>query len=181
MDRRNERFDTQLDCKLTSGKKNQTQLALVSYTQNRKQNRTKQEWWWKISHEQNVHHRPSSEQLRAFPNVLSDALSGRPHQSLQPSFRALSTRAISVFRWIRLSFLDKTLALNSLFSHCNMKNLACFYEPKFGWIPLITSLSDSVLETKNFRQKELNSTCELFKFVNYCGMWTLMVWNFRQL
>ena len=44
--------------------------------------------------------RPSSEQLRARSDILSDALIERPHQSLQPSLTALSSRAIFMFRWI---------------------------------------------------------------------------------
>ena len=40
---------------------------------------------------------PSSEQLRAYFDILSDVLSGRPHQSLKPSFTALSSRAIFMF------------------------------------------------------------------------------------
>ena len=59
---------------------------------------------------------PSSEKIRACSDILSDALSGKSHQSLQPSFAALSSRAIFMFRWIRLSFIQKTLTLNSLFS-----------------------------------------------------------------
>ena len=58
--------------------------------------------------------RPSSEKIRACSDILSDALSGRPHQSLQPSVTALSPRAIFTFRWIRLSLIHKTLALNCL-------------------------------------------------------------------
>ena len=40
------------------------------------------------------------------------ALSGRSHQSLQPSVTVLSPRAIFMFLWIRLSFIHKTNALN---------------------------------------------------------------------
>ena len=54
--------------------------------------------------------RPSSEKIRACSDILSDTLSGNSHQSLQPSFAALSWRAIFMFRWIRLSFIQKTLA-----------------------------------------------------------------------
>ena len=39
--------------------------------------------------------RPSSEKIRACSDILSDALSGK---SLQPSFAALSSRAIFMFR-----------------------------------------------------------------------------------
>ena len=40
--------------------------------------------------------RPSSEQLKGCADILSNALSGRPHQSQQPSFMALSSRAIFI-------------------------------------------------------------------------------------
>ena len=69
--------------------------------------------------------RPSSEKIRACSDILSDALSGK---SLQPSFAALSSRAIFMFRWIRLSFIQKTLALNSLFS-----TLSCEKTRVFLW------------------------------------------------
>ena len=39
---------------------------------------------------------PSSEQLRACSNTISDALTGRPHQSQQPSFMMLSFRARAI-------------------------------------------------------------------------------------
>ena len=55
-------------------------------------------------------------------------------ESLQPSFTALSSRAIFMFQWIRLSFIHKTLDLNSLFFTCHVKKLVCFYEPQFGQI-----------------------------------------------
>ena len=58
--------------------------------------------------------RPSSEKIRACSDILSDALSGRPHQSLQPSVTALSPRAIFTFRWIRLSLIHK----HSLWTVC---------------------------------------------------------------
>ena len=84
---------------------------------------------------------------RASSDILPDALSGRPHQSLQLSFKTLSTKAIFMFRWIRRSFIHKTLALKSLFfySLCDKDlrvfmshNLAeyywtfCFQILKFG-------------------------------------------------
>ena len=68
----------------------------------------------------------SSEQLRACSDILSHTLSGRPHQSQQPNFKALSSRAIFIFLCIRLSFLHKTQALSSLFSNCHVKNLRVF-------------------------------------------------------
>ena len=53
--------------------------------------------------------RPSSEKIRASSDILSDKLSGKSHQSLQPSFAGLSSRAIFIVRWIRLSFIQKSL------------------------------------------------------------------------
>ena len=40
--------------------------------------------------------RPSSEKIITCSDILSDTSSGRPHQSLQPSFTALSSRAILI-------------------------------------------------------------------------------------
>ena len=71
--------------------------------------------------------RLSSEKIWACSDILSNALSGRPHQSLQPSFAALSSRAIFMFRWIRLSFIQKTLALNSLFSTLSCEKTRVFF------------------------------------------------------
>ena len=96
---------------------------------------------------------------------------GRPHQSLQPSVTALSSRAIFMFRWIRLSFIHRTLALNCLFSTCHVKELACFYEPQFGRVSLNISLSDSVLETKRLHGEVLNySSFLLLQNVNFDGL-----------
>ena len=116
--------------------------------------------------------RPSSEKIRACSDILSDALSGRPHQSLQPSVTALSSRAIFMFRWIRLSFIHKTLALKCLFSTCHVKELACFYEPQFGRVSLNISLSDSVLETKRLHAEVLNYSSFFFLLqnVNFDGL-----------
>ena len=83
--------------------------------------------------------RPSSEQPRACSNTLSDALTGRPRRSQQPSFTMLSfrARAIFMFQWIRLSFIHKTHASSSLFSNCLSKNLRPFMSHNsvgFCWI-----------------------------------------------
>ena len=45
----------------------------------------------------NCNDRSSSEQLRACSDILSNALSGRPHQSQQSSCAALSSRATLIF------------------------------------------------------------------------------------
>ena len=66
-------------------------------------------------------------------------------------FRCVEWRARSVteaefygsVRGVILSFIHKTLALNSLFSNCHVKKkLRCLYEPQFGRISLNISLSD---------------------------------------
>ena len=120
-----------------------------------------------------VLHQPLFEwKIKACSDILSHALSARPHQSLQPSVTALSSRAIFMFRWIRLSFIHKTLALNCLFSTCHVKELACFYEPQFGRVSLNISLSDSVLETKRLHAEVLNYSSFFFLLqnVNFDGL-----------
>ena len=125
--------------------------------------------------------RPSSEKIRACSDILSDASSGGPRQSLQPSFTVLSSRAIFMFRWIRLSFIPKTFALYTLFSTCHVKKLACFYEPQFGWSSLNISLSDSVISRwllSTFWSVHLSNCHERQTFLNlslisflYCWRW----------
>ena len=102
---------------------------------------------------------PSSEQQRARSDVLSNTLSGRPHQSLQPILTALSYRAIFMFRWIWLSAFIKHSPWTACFPTCYVKTLACFYKPQFDRILLNILLSDCVLETKKLQAKVLNSTC----------------------
>ena len=86
----------------------------------------------------------------------------RPHQSLQPSFMALSSRAIFMFRWIRLSVTRKThlerfygSVIISLFTICHVKKLACFCEPQFGRILLNISPPHSVWEAKRTSGKSV--------------------------
>ena len=71
---------------------------------------------------------PSSEQLRAYSDIISDELSRRPHQSHQPSATAQSSRAI---------FLTVIRSLNTrleqfVFYWSCEKKLACFYERSVG-------------------------------------------------
>ena len=56
-----------------------------------------------------------------------------------------------------------------------VKKLTTFYEPKLGRISLNISLSLSLSLKKGW------IPTELFHFVNYCRLWTLMVWHFWQL
>ena len=66
------------------------------------------------------------------------------------------------------------------FLPCHVKKLACFYELKFflvfcflfGWSLLNISLQDSVLETETSGKIRF---AELFWFVTYRRLWTLMV------
>ena len=82
---------------------------------------------------------PSSEQLRACSDILSNALNVRLHLSQQESFMGLSSQAILTFLWIPL-FFQKTHALSSLFSNCQVKKLVFFYQLQFGQISLNFSL-----------------------------------------
>ena len=67
-----------------------------------------------------------SEQQRALSDILSNVLSGQPHQSQQPSFMVLSSQASFIFLWIQLSFIHKTWALGNLLSNCHVKKLLRF-------------------------------------------------------
>ena len=125
----------------------------------------------RISREESLRNyigRPSSEQVKACSDILSDAMSWRPHRSQQRSITALSLQAIFMFLWIRLSFILNTQALCSLFSLCHGKKLARFYEPQFGRISLNISLSDSVFETTKTSGKRFN-----FDLPNSFNLWTV--------
>ena len=127
---------------------------------------------------------PSNEQIRACSDILSDRLSGRPHQQSQrPCFTALSSRASFMFQWIRLSFIHKTQALSSLFFQLSWKKI---------WLVFMSHYSAEFHGTFRFQilykklrklyAKELNSSCRtVFQFVNYSSLWTLTVWIFWQL
>ena len=118
-------------------------------------------------------------------DILSDAWSGRPHESQQSSFTMLSSRAIFMYLWIRLSLVIQHTSCAVFFF---VKELACFYEPQFSRNSLNISLSDYMLETKKKKIQEkglnwtcqTNSVCKLLQYVNFDGYWTLMVWHFWQ-
>ena len=93
--------------------------------------------------------RPSSERLKGCSDILSNALSGRPHQSQQPSFTALSSREIPK---VRLSFSHNTNALSSLFSNCHLKNLCVL------WATILRDFTEHF----TFRQK-----CQIRKGEKY--------------
>ena len=101
--------------------------------------------------------RPSSEKIRACSDILSDALSGKSHLSLQPSFAALSSRAIFMFRWIRLSFIQKTLVLNSLFS-----TLSCEKTRVFRWAIIRLKFTEHF--TSRFCIRDLKTSGKSVKF-----------------
>ena len=105
---------------------------------------------------------PMSEELsqRACSDIYLDVLSWRPSQSQQLSFTELSSQAIFIFLWIRLSFIHKKHALSSLFCTHHVEKLVCFYELQISWVSLKISLSDSVLETKKLQVKVSNLTCQ---------------------
>ena len=98
--------------------------------------------------------RPSSEKIRACSDILSDALSGRPHQSLRchPEQSLCSGE-----------FGCRLFIKHSPWTVCFLlvvwKKLACFYEPQFCRVSPSISLSDSALETKKLQAEVLKSTC----------------------
>ena len=94
----------------------------------------------------------------------------RPHQSLQPSFMALSSRAIFMFRWIRLSVTRKThleqfygSVIISLFTVCHVKNFRVFVSHNsagFYWTFHLQILYERL---KELLAKVLHSTCQTIK------------------
>ena len=99
--------------------------------------------------------RPSSEQLRACSDVLSDALSGEGHISHCNRVLRLCHHEQSSCSGEcgRRSFVK--LALSSLFTSCHVKKLACFCEPQFGRISLNISPPHSVMEIKKNSSKKV--------------------------
>ena len=99
--------------------------------------------------------RPSSEQLRACSDVLSDALSGEGHIShCNRVLRLCHPEQSSCSGEFGCRSFVK-LALRSLFTICHMKKLACYCEPQFGRISLNISPPHSVLETKKASGKSV--------------------------
>ena len=100
--------------------------------------------------------RPSSEQLRACSDVLSDALSGEGHIShCNRVLRLCHPEQSSCSGEFGCRSFVK-LALSSLFTSCYVKKLACFCEPQFGRISLNISPPHSVMEIKKLRAKKLD-------------------------
>ena len=117
---------------------------------------------------------PSSEQPRVFPDIFSDALSGRPHQSQQPSFTAISYRAIFMFLWIRLSFIHKTHALSSLCSSRQVENswvFISFNSAGFRW----TFHFQILYLRQNLQENVSNSTCRTISVCKQLQIVNLMV------
>ena len=100
-----------------------------------------------------------NEQLKACSDILFNALSGRPHQSLQLSSTALSCRAIFMFLWIRQSFIHKTHALSSSFSKLSCEKICVFFLSR---ILLNISPPDFVLETEKNSGKRVKFDSALF-------------------
>ena len=113
--------------------------------------------------------RPSSEQLRAFSDVLSDALSGEGHIShCNQILRLCHPEQSSCSGEFGCCSFVK-LALSSFFTICHVKKIACFCEPQFGRISLNTDFTFRSCP-KYFRQKCQIRPARLFKFVNNCRM-----------
>ena len=150
--------------------------------------------WWSLV----ITVKQASEITSACSDILSDALSGKSHQSLQLRFAALSSRAIFMFLWIRLSFIQKTLALHSLFSTLLYEKTCMFLWAVFFiflfFIRLKFTEHFTLFYIRTFYIRDLETSgksvkfnlpnylvCKLSHIVNFDGFWTLMVWHFRQL
>ena len=109
-----------------------------------------------------LHQLPLDWKKRTCSDILSDALSGRPHQSLQP---ALSFREIFMHEdFSEFEFSCRSSIKHSPWAVCSVivmwKKVACFYEPQFGRISLNNSPPHSVLETNKLQRKVYDSTCQ---------------------
>ena len=109
-----------------------------------------------------LHQLPLEWKKRTCSDILSDALSGRPHQSLQP---ALSFREIFMHEdFSEFEFSCRSSIKHSPWAVCSVivmwKKVACFYEPQFGRISLNNSPPHSVLETNKLQRKVYDSTCQ---------------------
>ena len=134
-------------------------------------------WSSRWSKPQKLHRSPFEGQLRACSDIFSDALSGRPHQSQQLSYTALSSRATFIFLWIRLLFIHKTHALSRLFSNRHVKKLAYFMSFNSAGFHFTFHFQILHYRLKTVGQKCLIRPAELLQFVNYCRLWTLIVWH----
>ena len=111
---------------------------------------------------------PSSEQLRACSDVLSDALRGEDHIShCNRVLRLCHPEQSSCSGEFGCRSFVK-LALSSLFTSCHVKKLACFCEPQFGRISLNISPPHSVIETKKSSSKSVG-----FDLPNYLSLQTI--------
>ena len=118
-------------------------------------------------------------------DILSDAWSGRPHESQQSSFTMLSSRAIFMYLWIRLSLVIQ---------HTSCAVFFCERTCLFLWTPIQPEFTEHFTfrlyvrdkKKKKIQEKVLNwtcqtnSVCKLLQYVNFDGYWTLMVWHFWQ-
>ena len=79
------------------------------------------------------------------------------------------SRAIFMFRWIRLSFIQKTLALNSLFS-----TLSCEKTRVFLWAIIRLKFTEHF--TSRFYIRDLKTSGKSVKFdlPNYFSLWTIV-------
>ena len=84
------------------------------------------------------------------PQELHRLPFGLKNKSLQPRFTALSFRSIFMSWWVRLSFIHKTLDLNSFFF---------FFSYEISCVFLWATIGPNFTETKKLQAKVLNSKC----------------------
>ena len=106
--------------------------------------------------------------------IFFRCVEGRPHQPHQP---ALSSREILMLLWMRLSFIRKSHALSNLCLIVMCETLRVFMSHNSFHV----SLSDSVLDTKKTSGESVKFDLPNYLVVNYCRLWSVMVWHFWQL
>ena len=101
------------------------------------------------------------------PQELHRLPFGLKNKSLQPRFTALSFRSIFMSWWVRLSFIHKTLDLNSFFF---------FFSYEISCVFLWATIGPNFTETKKLQAKVLNSkcrailVCKLLQNMNFDGL-----------
>ena len=105
---------------------------------------------------------------------------GRPHESQQPNFTVLSSRAIFMYLWIRLSLFIQ---------HTSCAVCFCGRTCVFLWTPIQPEFTEHFTfrlyvrdkkKKKKLQEKVLNWTCQTNSVCKLLMVWHLMVWHFWQ-
>ena len=113
---------------------------------------------------------PLSEQLRVCSYILSNFLSGRPHQSQQLSYTALSSQATSCsFEFSCCSFIKHT-PWAFCFPIVMGKNLHVFMSPIWEDLTKHSTFRFFILYSKLSKSVEFNLPSYLSQIVNFNGL-----------